>query len=99
LNPKWVQGVGSGRVQSYTSRTARGRLGRWQGAHPKFVSEHLGHASSQITLDRYSHLLDQSYSDESEKLEAALFAGRPLEVVQVGRPRVLHLPARYCFVT
>jgi integrase len=47
-----------------------------QGAHPKFISEQLGHASAQITMDRYSHLLDQSYADESDKLEAALFGGR-----------------------
>jgi integrase len=46
-----------------------------QGAHPKFISEQLGHASVQITMDRYSHLLDQSYADESAKLEAALFSG------------------------
>ena len=44
-----------------------------QGAHPKYVSEQLGHASSQITLDRYSHLFETSYADESAKLEAALF--------------------------
>ena len=44
-----------------------------QGAHPKYISEQLGHASVQITMDRYSHLMDQSYSDESDKLEAALF--------------------------
>jgi integrase len=44
-----------------------------QGAHPKFISEQLGHASTQITMDRYSHLLDQSYTDESNKLEAVLF--------------------------
>lgn len=29
--------------------------------------------SVQITMDRYSHLFDQSYADESAKLEAALF--------------------------
>jgi integrase len=44
-----------------------------QGAHPKYISEQLGHASVQITMDRYSHLFDQSYGDESAKLEAALF--------------------------
>ena len=27
----------------------------------------------QITMDRYSHLLDQSYADESDELETALF--------------------------
>jgi hypothetical protein len=34
----------------------------------------LGHASVQITLDRYGHLMDQSYGDASDRLEAALFA-------------------------
>ena len=28
-----------------------------QGVHPKIVSERLGHANIQITLDTYSHLL------------------------------------------
>jgi len=27
-----------------------------QGVHPKIVSERLGHASIQITLDTYSHV-------------------------------------------
>jgi hypothetical protein len=43
-----------------------------QGAHVKYISEQLGHASVQITLDRYGHLFDQSYADESAKLEKAL---------------------------
>lgn len=32
-------------------------------------SERLGHASVQITLDRYGHLMDQGY----DQLEATLF--------------------------
>src|SRR4029453_13053390 len=44
-----------------------------QGAHPKLISEQLGHASVQITLDRYGHLMDQSYGDASAQREAALF--------------------------
>jgi integrase len=47
-----------------------------QGAHPKYISEQLGHASVMVTLDRYSHLFDQSYGDEGDKLEAALFGDR-----------------------
>jgi integrase len=43
-----------------------------QGAHVKYISEQLGHASVQTTLDRYGHLFDQSYADESAKLEKAL---------------------------
>jgi integrase len=44
-----------------------------QDEHPKLISEQLGHASIQITLDRYGHLMDQSYGDASERLENALF--------------------------
>src|SRR2546428_9596691 len=42
-----------------------------QGEHPKLISEQLGHASVQITLDRYGQLMDQSYGDASGGLEAA----------------------------
>jgi integrase len=31
-------------------------------AHVKYISEQLGHASMQTTLDRYGHLFDQSYA-------------------------------------
>jgi integrase len=42
-----------------------------QGAHPKVISDQLGHASVQITIDRYSHLFDGAYSDVSDELEKA----------------------------
>lgn len=42
-----------------------------QGEHPKVISEQLGHASIAITMDRYSHLFDRSYSDVSDALERA----------------------------
>lgn len=44
-----------------------------QGEHPKLISEQLGHASVKTTMDRYGHLMDQSYGDASERLDAALF--------------------------
>jgi hypothetical protein len=44
-----------------------------QGEHPKLISEQLGHASVQITLDRYGHLLPASYDSAGERLELALF--------------------------
>jgi integrase len=40
-------------------------------AHPKVISDQLGHASVQITMDRYSHLFDHAYSDVSDELEKA----------------------------
>jgi integrase len=44
-----------------------------QGEHPKLISEQLGHASVQITLDRYGHLMPASYDSAGERLDAALF--------------------------
>jgi integrase len=43
------------------------------GVHPKVVSERHGHASTQITLDRYSHVV------ESMQVEAAAAIGQFLE--------------------
>src|SRR5436190_12395248 len=43
-----------------------------QGEHPKYISEQLGHASVQITLDRYGHLMPQSYGHAGDRLEQAL---------------------------
>jgi hypothetical protein len=62
-----------------------------QGEHPKLISEQLGHASVQITLDRYGHLMPQSYDHAGERLEAALFGStpavnRPRMMIEFGRP-------------
>ncbi|HZR94193.1 MAG TPA: site-specific integrase, partial [Gaiellaceae bacterium] len=48
-----------------------------QGAHPKVISEQLGHASVQITMDRYSHLFDRAYADVSAELDRAWTASGP----------------------
>lgn len=52
------------------------------------MSAELGHASVQITLDRYGHLMDQSYGDASARLEAALFGGHPPKVSPASPVRV-----------
>ena len=57
-----------------------------QGEHPKLISEQLGHPSVQITLDRYGHLMDQSYGDASDRLEATLF-GKPATMSSAARSR------------
>lgn len=41
----------------------------------------------QVTLDRYSHLCDQSYGDESAKLEAALFGDADVVPIAQGAKR------------
>jgi integrase len=54
-----------------------------QGEHPKYISEQLGHASVQITLDRYGHLMPQSYDQAGDRLEAALFGPERTAVKQL----------------
>jgi integrase len=43
-----------------------------QGVHPKIVSERLGHASTAITLDVYSHVIPGMQEDAAAKIDAAL---------------------------
>jgi integrase len=51
-----------------------------QGEHPKKISEQLGHASIAITIDRYGHLFDRSYSDVSDALERAWAAAETAHI-------------------
>ena len=40
-----------------------------QGVHPKAIQNHLGHASIQITMDRYGHLLPDQFDDLASRLD------------------------------
>jgi integrase len=44
------------------------------GAHPKVISERLGHSSIQITMDRYGHLYDSADEALAANLDAAFVA-------------------------
>jgi integrase len=46
------------------------------GVHPKIVSERLGHASINITLDTYSHVLPGMQKESAAKLNEMLFQTR-----------------------
>jgi integrase len=48
------------------------------GVHPKVVSERLGHASVNITLDTYSHILPGLQAAAAEALDAVLAEREPL---------------------
>jgi integrase len=50
-----------------------------QGVHPKVVSERLGHASVNITLDTYSHVLPGLQEAAAEALDAILATPRAEE--------------------
>lgn len=43
-----------------------------QGVHPKVVQERLGHASIQLTLDTYSHLLPSMQDDAASIIDTAM---------------------------
>lgn len=43
-----------------------------QGVHPKIVSERLGHASINITLDTYSHVLPGLQAAAAKRFEEGL---------------------------
>ena len=45
------------------------------GANIKYLSQQMGHASVQITLDRYSHLLTDSHPAQAARLSAMVFDG------------------------
>jgi hypothetical protein len=47
----------------------------------------------QITLDRYGHLMDQSYGEETDKLEAALFGGKAASALQAPAREPVPQPA------
>lgn len=49
------------------------------GAHPKLISERLGHSSITITLDRYGHLFESVEVALADALDAA-FVGAPATV-------------------
>jgi integrase len=49
-----------------------------QGENVKYISEQMGHASIQITVDRYAHLLPSTKREAPARLEAQLAEGRRL---------------------
>lgn len=42
-----------------------------QGEHVKYISEQLGHASAQMTLDRYGKLMPSAFEQAGDRLDAA----------------------------
>jgi integrase len=49
-----------------------------QGENIKYISEQMGHASIQITVDRYGHLFPSTKREAPARLEAQLAEGRKL---------------------
>lgn len=60
------------RIRLYDLRHTSASLLLASGVHPKIVSERLGHASVNLTLSTYSHVLPGLQQDAADTLEAAL---------------------------
>jgi integrase len=60
-----------------------------QGESPKYIQAQLGHASIQVTMDRYGHLLPDVNQQAARRLEESLFGAsvrNPLEKTKQGIP-------------
>ncbi|HKY17256.1 MAG TPA: tyrosine-type recombinase/integrase [Microthrixaceae bacterium] len=61
------------RITLHDLRHTSATLALKAGVHPKVVSERLGHATVSITLDLYSHVIDDMQSEAAEQIGALLF--------------------------
>lgn len=61
------------RVRWYDLRHTYASLQLAAGANIKYLSQQMGHASVQITLDRYSHLMKDSHPAQAARLSSLLF--------------------------
>lgn len=67
-----VAAAGVGHVRWHDLRHAHATLMLAAGVHPKIVSERLGHASVNITLDTYSHVVPGLQEAAAAQLDALL---------------------------
>lgn len=56
------------------------------GTNPKIVSERLGHASTTLTLDTYSHVLPDMQRAATDQIEAILFSKKSSDRANTLRP-------------
>ena len=68
LFQKHVANVGLPRITLHDLRHTHAALALLAGAHPKVVSERLGHASVGITLDTYSHVLPSMQRELADQI-------------------------------
>jgi integrase len=71
-----VKAAGLRHVTQHSLRHTYASLLIAQGENPKYISEQLGHASIQITMDRYGHLFPNQKRTTAARLEAQLAAGK-----------------------
>lgn len=76
FSAQWHKAVGERgqKVRFHDLRHTHATLLLRQGVHPKVVSERLGHATINITLDTYSHVMPDMQDEAAEKLDGVLRA-------------------------
>ena len=50
------------------------------GVHPKIVQERLGHASIQVTLDTYSHVVPGLQEAAANRFDELIYPGLKVEI-------------------
>ena len=61
-------------IRPYDLRHTHATLLLKAGIHPKVVSERLGHSSTVMTMDVYSHVLPDMHHGAAENVEGMLFS-------------------------
>jgi integrase len=68
-----VRRAGLPTIRLHDLRHSAASLALAAGIHPKVVSERLGHANIQITLDTYSHVVAGLQDDAADRMAALIF--------------------------
>ncbi len=79
---KLVRRAGLEGVRLHDARHSHASLMLKQGAHPKIVSERLGHANIGITLDTYSHILPGLQEAAADRFDKMVTPRREKEAVE-----------------
>jgi integrase len=66
-------------VRLYDLRHSMATLALEAGVHPKAVSERLGHATTQLTLDAYSHMTPHKQERATESLANLIYGSSRLQ--------------------
>ncbi|MAE11164.1 MAG: hypothetical protein CL876_04525 [Dehalococcoidales bacterium] len=68
-------------IRLHDARHTHASLMLKQGVHPKIVQERLGHASIQLTLDTYSHVVPGIQDAAAKGFDDMVLTGLGREVV------------------
>ena len=78
---KLVRRIGLKGIRLHDARHSHASLMLKAGIHPKIVQERLGHASIQITLDTYSHVVPGLQEAAANRFDELVNPGRGKESV------------------